>query len=357
MDSQNVALDPSLNIVQALSPDAAKDEAPRQVAADHDTSRQTSSDYEIERNVEISPDMSRHDEELRDTGVAAEHDKIEVTETKRGQQAEDEGQAAIGEAERNINQDHTSHIVENSEENSLELPNLELKIKEEPTPSQTEERLDKTQARPQSSETTIPELPENWLDIEQAAALLRELGISRTGRTIQRLCKKGDLEAKLVPTENASRYIINEKSIKAFAKRHNEMLPGPNFGSDEEDAFETTLSHSLANRSNNTLGNQGSKTSPHAYSAQLSGAGISSSSANAAVQSEHMQQIVELKDQHIAMLQSQLTTANTQIAVKDEQINTMLERDHETNVLIQNLQRLVALPEGRNQSEDWNRSI
>ena len=51
----------------------------------------------------------------------------------------------------------------------------------------------------------------NWLDVEQTATLLNERGITRTIRTIQKMCKRGDFDAKLVPTENGVRYIINEQ--------------------------------------------------------------------------------------------------------------------------------------------------
>ena len=63
-----------------------------------------------------------------------------------------------------------------------------------------------------------------------------------------------------------------------------------------------------------------------------------------------MQEIIGIKDDQITFLKSQLDIANKQIEMKDEQINTMLERDHETNVLIQNLQRLMALPEAGKRS-------
>ena len=66
----------------------------------------------------------------------------------------------------------------------------------------------------------------------------------------------------------------------------------------------------------------------------------------------HMDQILTLKDEQISLLSSQLDTANKQIAIKDEQIGAMIERDHETNVLIQNLQQLVALPEARARTQE-----
>ena len=71
----------------------------------------------------------------------------------------------------------------------------------------------------------------------------------------------------------------------------------------------------------------------------------------------HLREIISIKDEQIDMLQSQVATANIQIAMKDEQIGEMLERGHETNHLIQNLQRMIGLPEGRSSSPFEDRSI
>jgi len=172
---------------------------------------------------------------------------------------------------------------------------------------------------------------ENWVDIQQAEVLLREHGVSRTTRTIQRFCQKGDLRSRLVPTETGSRYIIDETSIEALAKKLRETLPGNN---NLRNIGERPDAKNFHNPSENQTAVEGT---------------IS--------QDAHMQEIVVLKNQHIELLQSQLATANNQIAMKDEQIGEMLERDHETNHLIQNLQRMVGLPAGRSNSQFEDRSI
>ncbi len=180
----------------------------------------------------------------------------------------------------------------------------------------------------------------NWLDVEQAAELLKERGISRTIRTIQKMCKRGDLNARLVPTENGVRYIISDLSIDEFVERHNEKLPSGGF--EPKAINDDVVVEQNSNPTN--VGNEPIEVN----------APTSQTEQNPA---PHLKEIIELKDQHIAMLQSQVETANTQIAVKDEQIGAMLERDHETNVLIQNLQNLVALPEGRSTQNERTGSI
>ncbi len=158
----------------------------------------------------------------------------------------------------------------------------------------------------------------DWVDIETTCDILREEGVTRTIRTIQRMCKRGDLEARLVPTENGTRYLVERGSIHEFVERHNQIMPsGPGR---EEMEGNIPVGHST----------QSTNTQP-----QL----------NDNHDRSHMQEIIGIKDDQITFLKSQLDIANKQIEMKDEQINTMLERDHETNVLIQNLQSLMALPE------------
>ncbi len=163
----------------------------------------------------------------------------------------------------------------------------------------------------------------DWVDIETTCDILREEGVTRTIRTIQRMCKRGDLEARLVPTENGTRYLVERGSIHEFVERHNQMMPsGPGRGEME---------------SNISVGQSVQSTSTQ-------------SQPNDNHDRSHMQEIIGIKDDQITFLKSQLDIANKQIEMKDEQINTMLERDHETNVLIQNLQRLMALPEAGKRS-------
>lgn len=163
----------------------------------------------------------------------------------------------------------------------------------------------------------------DWVDIETTCDILREEGVTRTIRTIQRMCKRGDLVARLVPTENGTRYLVERGSIHEFVERHNQMMPsGP--GREEVEGNIPV----------------GQSVQPTTIQSQPSGDHDRS----------HMQEIIGIKDDQITFLKSQLDIANKQIEMKDEQINTMLERDHETNVLIQNLQKLMALPEAGKRS-------
>ena len=161
----------------------------------------------------------------------------------------------------------------------------------------------------------------DWVDIETTDEILREHGIARTIRTIQRMCQQGKLVARLVPTENGVRYLIERGSIHEFIDRHNQIMPSGKGDDDNLDVSSNLTSQNAVNSLETTQ--------------------------------SHMQEVLSMKDEQIEFFKEQLSVANAQLQVKDEQINTMLERDHETNVLIQNLQQLMGLPAamGRNPND------
>lgn len=380
--------------------DNSSEDAPsRQTALQRDMPRMTATDNDLSGHIASHRDTPRPDAVSRDlTEDVATHEDPHYAETITEPNLQTQSAPKIIghenstiDAEQNFIEDvdHSSELVENMIEQSVqysnqpfenatppekaapseplevanvEAPNAPSSDKHDVKTNQTNHTAETISAQSEPSndnpETPIPAELENWVDVDQAAALLRERGISRTVRTIQRLCKKGDLICKLVPTENASRYIINEQSIETFVKNFSNLLPGSTFGSESnnEQSFNLISPHEASLTPNHHPLNQKSNTRSADPTNQSHHPSSEEPSNSAQNRNTHMEQIVELKDQHIDMLQSQLSTANAQIAVKDEQINTMLERDHETNVLIQNLQRLIALPEGRSQSTGWKQS-
>ena len=134
-------------------------------------------------------------------------------------------------------------------------------------------------------------LDTNWLDVEQAAELLKERGISRTIRTIQKMCKRGDLTARLVPTENSVRYIISDQSIDEFVDRHNKKLPSGGFGPAESDeADQTREPHRNVPFSDRTINSTVANQLDHEHAPQSAVDPISS----------HLREIIELKNEQIA---------------------------------------------------------
>lgn len=180
----------------------------------------------------------------------------------------------------------------------------------------------------QSSEEGMTETPTNeienteWLELEETVQLLKERGILRAIRTVQRYCQIGKLTCVLTPTEKAARYIIAKNSIEDFIENHNQTMPSrgtPNFSRRDDTQ--------LANDNN-----------------QSKSSAATELKKNDAISKDHFNHIIELKDQQIEILLSQANVSNKQLEMKDEQITSLLERDHETNVLLNNLQNQLALP-------------
>ncbi|MEM9676547.1 MAG: helix-turn-helix domain-containing protein [Pseudomonadota bacterium] len=175
-----------------------------------------------------------------------------------------------------------------------------------------------------------------WVTIEQAADHLRQKGVTRAIRTIQKMCQRGTLTCELVPTEIGSRYLIVEESIDAFVEQQNAKLPSGTFfirnGSDQTDDKVAAGDNAPFNQ---TMASEASADRWEPQPATQPQTGVD--------QLAHAQEIIQLKDEQLAMQRAQIETANKQLAVKDEQILSMMDRDHETNVLLQNLQRMAGL--------------
>lgn len=168
----------------------------------------------------------------------------------------------------------------------------------------------------------------NWLDVDEATKELSKRGVPRTIRTIQRMCKKGKLDCKLVPTEIGVRYLINDQSIDAFVKEHNLKMPMTKSEGEQEAGFyiERHVEQPTAPKLAET-------------------------------EHRHTAEIIAMKDEQIAMLKQQQEISNNQIRIKDEQISEMIERDRETNILIQTLHSMVALPEAKPQQSNTHHNV
>lgn len=181
-----------------------------------------------------------------------------------------------------------------------------------------------------------------WLTVQDAVLRCTELGLPRTPKTVRKWAQRsaelpagsGDVVVQRQDTENGFRYLISRASLdvkieqeKAF-EGQKEPVPTGEHGSTPvgtgEEMFAPVPSLEPGAETN---------ASEHSSSTPVrTGAADQSSS-------------------YAAMLERQLERAHQQLDVKDRQIDALLERDRETNVLIQGLQGgltrvLQALPGG-----------
>ena len=162
------------------------------------------------------------------------------------------------------------------------------------------------------------------MELGEALAEFKRRGYPRKLRTIQSYCQRGKLNCNLTPAENGARYLVERRSIERFIEQQVHTLP-------------SSLSASTEEPSDNSFTNPTTS-----FNSKPNGEPIQSKHSDG---THHFGQVVELKDQLIESLQEQVKFANNQLTVEDNQIEAMLERDRETNILIRNQQTLMGLPD------------
>ena len=168
------------------------------------------------------------------------------------------------------------------------------------------------------------------LSIDEASVLYERAGHPRTPRSIQRYCAKGHLEYRRIETSFGDKYLITPESVMKHIAYIEEVSPV---------ATGRDMSRHVATSDDTER-------------------------AAPASQQEKEPIIVEPRqpatdDRYVAALERENEFLRGQITVKDTQISSLQERAHETNSLINGLQRLLApllsAPErerGRDQTDD-----
>ena len=309
-----------MNFYPNISASTGGDDARRNVT-DRDDTRQQATELDMSRHQYPDPShkSSASISENDDHSGSIEHSHAQTTPNDvSGQDAAERDGSRHSANDRGASR---THIQSHSESDATSQMPSEVVSQTKSVATDTM-RLD---AENSPAAETIPADEPEWVDIEQAAHRLQHQGVPRTIRTIQRMCKREALICRLVPTENGVRYLVTESSIDEFVVKHNQTMPtgdgiASGTGIDMRETDPTLR-----------------RDHPSQFNAAENSATIDSGPSYSA----HLREIVELKDDQINLLKGQLDTANNQIAVKDEQIITMLERDRETNILLQNLQNLV----------------
>ena len=168
----------------------------------------------------------------------------------------------------------------------------------------------------------------DWLSVQDAVTYCQSKGLSRTPKTIRKWAMRsqnldagnGDVVSRSQDTENGFRWLIDRNSLDVkieqeleFDSRKKSETFVPNLLEPVEtgaDGSEAVLLKELGSEQVDT----GSHPSEAVHTAPHADFG------------------------YLAFLKKQLDRAHQQIDVKDRQIDALLERDRETNVLIQGLQ-------------------
>jgi hypothetical protein len=162
------------------------------------------------------------------------------------------------------------------------------------------------------------------LTVEEAAALYKQAGFSRTLRAIQKYCKRGHLDWLREETTYGERYRITPASVATHIEQLKQLREanGRDHPRPDANVRAEVIEDTPAENDGATVREQ---PRPDAASDRYVG---------------------QLESEN-AFLRDQIGLKDRQIERRDIQIEAMIERDQETNVLIQQLQAFIPLPEGR----------
>src|SRR4051794_18771283 len=149
------------------------------------------------------------------------------------------------------------------------------------------------------------------LTIDDAAARYEHAGHPRTTRTIQRYCAKGHLECLRQETSFGDKYVITPASVARHIAQIEELASAA-----RRDMSRHAATDVAAEQRHDT-------------------------GTSAAPASPDMPRQDAADVRYVTLLESENTFLKTQITTKDTQITALLERDRETNTLIQGLQRML----------------
>lgn len=160
------------------------------------------------------------------------------------------------------------------------------------------------------------------LAIEDALARYEQAGLPRTPRSIQRYCAKGDLDCHRVETPFGVKFLITPESVD----RHIAYIKEVRLVATSHDMPR----HVATDVAAENMGDEPQRPAP-----------TSGDKERQAATERQVSQPVAADNRVVELLERENEFLRGQVAVKDKQIADMQERAHETNALINGLQRLL----------------
>lgn len=168
----------------------------------------------------------------------------------------------------------------------------------------------------------------DWLTVQDAVTYCQSKGLSRTPKTVRKWALRsqnleagsGDVVSRAQDTENGFRWLIERNSLDVKIAQELEF--------DSRKKSETFVPNLLEPVETGADGSKSVPLKEHVTEQVETGLHLS----------EAVHTAPHPDVGYVAFLEKQLDRAHQQIDVKDRQIDALLERDRETNVLIQGLQ-------------------
>jgi hypothetical protein len=159
---------------------------------------------------------------------------------------------------------------------------------------------------------TTPDTEFTWT-IDDAGAAYEHAGHPRTPRSIQRYCAKGHLDCRRIETPFGDKFLITPDSVAKHIAYIEEVRPVAT-----------------------------GRDSPRQVAAIVAGENHDTEQRQEAATTSGVSQPVATGNRIIELLERENEFLRGQVGVKDTQIAELQERAHETNSLINGLQRLLA---------------
>ena len=159
-----------------------------------------------------------------------------------------------------------------------------------------------------------------WLTVEEAAALYEAAGHARTMRAIQKYCARGDLSCIREQTTYGERFRITPASVDRHIEQIKELSQAHGREQSRPDAAVRSEGSALSIE-NSDRASVREQSRPDAPDVRY----------------------VTLLESENAFLRDQIGRKDHQIEQRDGQIEAMIERDRETNILIEQLQRRIPM--------------
>ncbi len=161
---------------------------------------------------------------------------------------------------------------------------------------------------------------EYTLTVEEAAARYEAAGHARTMRAIQKYCARGDLDCIKEETEYGQRYRITPMSVARHIEQIEQVSQTPGRDQPRSDANVRALETEIVTEQNDDppVREQPRPAAPD-------------------------DRYVGLLESENVFLRDQIDRKDHQIEQRDTQIEAMIERDRETNILIEQLQRRIPM--------------
>jgi hypothetical protein len=174
------------------------------------------------------------------------------------------------------------------------------------------------------------------LTIEEVAERYQKAGHARTIRSLQRYCVNGHLDAKKVATTLGDKFLVTPQSVARHIAQIIELTEQDSVATNRDQPRSVASDRDLSRQPATALIAQDSKQDD-----RLNTSETGDTPRQPTTITPDMSRYVERLEREVEMHQDERDFLREQIDRKDKTIDSLLERDRETNFLIRGLQDLI----------------